>query len=177
MMIPELKEVLRTAGINLNGIYFGAGLPTLSDVWAIGESRGLWEVYYFERVNEKRTYLCERRRRMLVFPEYAPGKQKVSADIKSGHYEMRHAVLAFVSALMVFPAIASGPRPNVAIEAGSDLKGLCEADLKSGEYAMCYAFNSAVLEVMENNSIYGVKACILRWLMSTKRLTCPPNGS
>jgi hypothetical protein len=73
---------------------------------------------------------------------------------------MRHAVLAFVSALMVFPAIASGPRPNVAIEAGSDLKGLCEADLKSGEYAMCYAFNSAVLEVMENNSIYGVKACI-----------------
>jgi hypothetical protein len=53
MMIPELKEVLRTAGLNLNGIYFGAGLPTLSDVWAIGESRGLWEVYYFERGERK----------------------------------------------------------------------------------------------------------------------------
>ena len=49
MTIGELKAALTEAGFNIEGIYFGDGLPTRSDTWTIHEDRGLWEIFYFER--------------------------------------------------------------------------------------------------------------------------------
>jgi hypothetical protein len=73
---------------------------------------------------------------------------------------MNRAILAAALALSVLPANAANSKPIIAIQSGSDLNRLCEADRKSANYAMCYSFNAAVLEIVENNSIYGLKVCV-----------------
>jgi hypothetical protein len=73
---------------------------------------------------------------------------------------MRHAILASAFVLAAFPATASDPIPPIALWYGFNLEKLCAADRQSGEYAMCWSFVAAVLEVLENNSIYGYKVCL-----------------
>ena len=71
---------------------------------------------------------------------------------------MRRAILAGAFVLAAFPARALDPVPAIAY--GGNLQGLCAADRQSGEHGMCWSFIAAVLEVLENNSIYGYKVCI-----------------
>jgi hypothetical protein len=73
---------------------------------------------------------------------------------------MRGAILAGAFVLVAFPARALDPIPGVTIAYGGNLQGLCAADRQSGEYGMCWSFIAAVLEVLENNSIYGYKVCV-----------------
>src|SRR5260370_5692504 len=54
----------------------------------------------------------------------------------------------------------TGTVAPIAIAYGRDLIRLCHSDRKSGEYAMCWSFIGAVLEVAKNNSIYGLKLCV-----------------
>jgi hypothetical protein len=72
---------------------------------------------------------------------------------------MKRAILAGAFVLAAFPATAS-TIPAIAINYGDALEKLCAADRQSGQYAMCWSFIAAVLEVLENNSIYGYKVCI-----------------
>jgi hypothetical protein len=67
-------------------------------------------------------------------------------------------VLPLMLMLASAPAMAAAPR--VTIEYGRDLQKSCNADRGTGEYAMCWSFVAAVLEVVNNNSIYGRKACV-----------------
>ena len=66
--------------------------------------------------------------------------------------------------LAIMLAFASGPEttpnPAVTLFYGSDLQKLCGADRKSAEYAMCFSFVGAVLEMVNNNSIYALKFCV-----------------
>jgi hypothetical protein len=73
---------------------------------------------------------------------------------------MKRGILAIIVAVVAVPATASDTRPLVAEWYGSNLQRLCDADPKSAEYAMCWSFIGAVLEVVNNNSIYDLKACI-----------------
>ena len=63
---------------------------------------------------------------------------------------------------MLSAANGATSRPLTAIEYGGDLKRLCQADSKSGEYAMCFSFVGAVLEVVYNQPIYGFQTCVPR---------------
>lgn len=76
--------------------------------------------------------------------------------------KMWRAILSFVVALAAFPAIASEPDFVTAIWYARDLQKLCGADPKaaSGEYGMCWSFIGAVPEVVNNDSIYELKACV-----------------
>jgi hypothetical protein len=74
---------------------------------------------------------------------------------------MRRAILAGAFVLAAFPATASDPIPAAAVWYGGSLQTFCAADRQSGEYAMCWSFISAVLEVLYNdNSIFGYKVCV-----------------
>jgi len=53
MTLQEFKASLAQEDVRSNVVYFGDGLPTQSDQWAITNDRGIWQVYYFER-GEKR---------------------------------------------------------------------------------------------------------------------------
>src|SRR5215468_8977210 len=73
--------------------------------------------------------------------------------------KMRRPVFAIIFSLVSFSAVA-GSDAIVAIEYGGDLQRLCDRDRQSGEYAMCFSFIAAVLEIVTNNSIYALKVCI-----------------
>jgi hypothetical protein len=49
MTLQELKATLTEENVRSDLVYFGDGLPTRSDQWAITNNRGIWLVYYFER--------------------------------------------------------------------------------------------------------------------------------
>src|SRR6185437_4029446 len=74
--------------------------------------------------------------------------------------KMKHAMLAVAVALAAIPALAAESRPNVPLWYGRDLQRLCGADGKSAEHAMCWSYISAVVEIVNNNSIYALKVCI-----------------
>jgi hypothetical protein len=72
---------------------------------------------------------------------------------------MQRLLLSVVFFLTLGFAAGAADSP-VAIEHGGDLQRLCNADRQSGEYAMCFSFIAAVLEVVNNNSIYALKVCV-----------------
>jgi hypothetical protein len=72
--------------------------------------------------------------------------------------EMRRTHLAILAAI----AMTTGARADApsTLWYGANLQRLCSADRKSAEYAMCWSFISAVLEIAMDNTIYGSKPCI-----------------
>ena len=72
---------------------------------------------------------------------------------------MGRVILGMIAVVMAVPVMAADAPPIVPEWYGSNLLRLCNADRKSGEYAMCWSFIGAVLEVANNNSIYGFKIC------------------
>ena len=61
----------------------------------------------------------------------------------------------------IVPAHAQpAPTGSDTLAYSRDLTRFCHSDRKSGEYAMCWSFIAAVLEVAKNNSIYGLKLCV-----------------
>jgi Rap1a immunity proteins len=73
---------------------------------------------------------------------------------------MRRAILAGAFVLAAFPARALDPIPATSLRYGGNLQQFCAAGRQSGEYAMCWWFIAAVLEVLENNSVGGYKVCV-----------------
>jgi hypothetical protein len=53
MNLQEFKTTLSQENVRSDVVYFGDGLPTQSDQWALTNDRGIWQVYYFAR-GEKR---------------------------------------------------------------------------------------------------------------------------
>jgi len=49
MTLQKLKAALTQENVRSDIVHFGDGLPTLTDQWAITNSGGIWQVYYFER--------------------------------------------------------------------------------------------------------------------------------
>ncbi len=72
---------------------------------------------------------------------------------------MKRVILVTIAAFVALPAAAGDPQPPTAVWYGNNLTRFCEAGEKSVEYAMCWSFISAVLEVARNNPIYGLKIC------------------
>ena len=69
--------------------------------------------------------------------------------------------VAIVAIVAASPALAPDPPHPTAVWYARDLTRLCKADGKSGEYAMCWSFIGAVLEIaMNNSSIYGLRICV-----------------
>ena len=73
---------------------------------------------------------------------------------------MRRAMAGLIIAFAAFPTNAADLQAPVALVYGANLAALCRADKKSGEYAMCWSYVGAVLEIVNNNSIYGLKVCV-----------------
>lgn len=65
-------------------------------------------------------------------------------------------------AVVIAPATASVTPPLKPIWYGRDLQKFCNADRTSAasEYAMCWSFVSAVLEIIGSEAIYGQKICV-----------------
>jgi hypothetical protein len=73
---------------------------------------------------------------------------------------MLGVLLAVVIALGSLSAMAAESDPATAIFYGHDLRKLCDADRQSGEFAMCFSYIAAVMEIDRNNTIYDLKVCI-----------------
>jgi Rap1a immunity proteins len=73
---------------------------------------------------------------------------------------MRALILGTVCAISIGSAAASPTRPETPLWYGNNLQRFCGAERKSGEYAMCWSYVGAILEVVNNNSIYGLKVCL-----------------
>ena len=77
---------------------------------------------------------------------------------------MKQTMSAIALMLIAITATAAEPHTAVPLWYGQDLQRMCDSDGKSVEHAMCWAYVSAVLEIVNNNSVYALKVCIQPWI-------------